>query len=112
VPIEYTLGRVMQRVTPAYRSGAVVDFEVRRMQAVTGALVQGGQPLVTTEFSIELAGTPMRSMSGVKGEIYLEGLPPGQYRGRTSSASGSCEFTIAVPASEEVIVDVGNVACR
>src|SRR6185369_8617436 len=57
VPIDYSIASTKKTISPALRSGAVVDFAVTRMQAFTGYLKyqQGGatKPVEFQEISIE-----------------------------------------------------------
>lgn len=115
VPIEYTVRHVTRRVTFPTRSGAVIDFEARRVQAITGFLV-GAQPerkpVGLAEIELQMPEKKIRSNTGPTGEIYFENLPHGEYAGRALLPTGSCEFAFKVPVSTALFVEVGDLTCK
>lgn len=116
IPIDYAVARVAQRVAPLYRSGVVVDFGVSRIRTATGRLVRlvdgQAQPLALQDFTLRVGDKDLRSMAGRGGEIYLENVPAGRHAGRTGGGSPACVFEVAVPATDESFVELGDIACR
>jgi outer membrane usher protein len=114
IPIEYSVREVTRYVSPPYRSGTVVPFEVTRLQAITGYLdimVDGAAvPAEYAEASIEGAKDPVPTGKG--GEIYLENLPPGGHEGTLELGGRKFRFRLVVPDTKEFIVELGRIACE
>ena len=116
LPVEYQVNRVRQHVAPAFRSGALVQFDVVKLQAFVGKLllrINGQEKSADyAELTVALPGKQaITGVVGTGGEFYLENLPTGsvpvqiEWRGQSST----CAFTI--PASQELQVDVGTITC-
>jgi len=116
IPIDYVLRDVAKVVSPPLRSGSVVRFEARRLQAVTGRLLlwrEGKEvPLEFREGTLEAPRGPVVFPTGKGGEFYLEDVPPGAHRGRVEYNGTRCGFELVVPPSAEVVVDAGQVLCE
>lgn len=135
IPIDQSVPRVSRRVVLPERGGAVIDFQARRLQAVIARLVRpgAGQPVPLPQAVVRLRpdmradtqdGPPPQvpaaeTITGREGEIYLENLPAGTYRGQadadgagTTGSAAVCRFTLRVPASDEVVIDAGDLPCE
>ncbi len=116
VPLDYTLSEVVRYVNPPFRSGSVIAFEATRFQAVTGSLrivVEGsGKPLEFAEGRISGTGGQYRFPTGKGGEFYLENVPPGSYEGAVAVGEVSYRFRLEIPASDEIIVELGEILCE
>lgn len=116
LPVEYQVDRVRQYVAPAFRSGALVEFDVTKLQAFVGklmVLVEGKlQSGDYAELTVKIPGKKdISGFVGTHGQFYLENLPTGRvplqvdWQGKV----GLCELT--VPKSDEIQVDVGTITC-
>ncbi len=124
IPIDHTVPRIRQRVVLPERGGAVIDFEARRLQAVVARLLRAwrpGDPGPARPLPVSLAvvrlqagGQAVETATGREGEIYLENLPAGTYPGEALADDGTtaCRFALQVPASDEVMVDAGDLRCE
>lgn len=115
VPIEYAVGHVTRKVTFPMRSGAMIDFAARRMQAVTGFLLSdapSSPALELVEVSVGTGPNAIHTTTGQKGEIYLENLPAGRHDGYAVVEGGRCDFVITVPTTPELFVEIGDVTCQ
>jgi outer membrane usher protein len=112
VPIEYSLARVSRSVLVAERTGAVIDFEARRVQAVVGRLFAGGAPLQRALVSLRSAQLAVSTSTGPEGELYLEQLPAGSYLGAAELQGGPCRFAVEVPASDAMFLELGELRCE
>ncbi len=124
IPIDHTVPRIRQRVLLPERGGAVIDFQARRLQAVVARLLRPWRPgdagaarpvpLALAVVRLQAGGQAIETATGREGEIYLENLPPGSYPGEALGGAGEppCRFTLAVPASDEVLVDAGDLRCE
>lgn len=117
LPVEYQLDQPRQYVAPAFRSGALVQFDVMKLQAFVGKLmvVLDGDPKSGdyAELTVKVSGKKdITGFVGARGAFYLENLPTGripvqvEYRGKI----GICE--VVVQESEEIQVDLGTVICE
>jgi outer membrane usher protein FimD/PapC len=116
IPMEYTLSEVMKYVSPPFRSGSYIEFGATKVQGFTGILkVKVGQetkPLEYLEFRLMVEGKELLSPTGKGGEIYLENIKPGKYRGELRYLDKDYSFDIIIPKSEEIVVDVGEIICE
>jgi len=108
VPLDYAMARESQSVTPAYRSGTLVDFGIHRVRALEGVIrLRVGTELKDADnLNVRLTGAgPEREFTtGRGGRYYVEGLTPGSYRAEIEAPGARCAFTLSVPASEEVVL--------
>jgi len=118
VPIDYSLGSISRRISPAFRSGALVEFQASRLRAFSGRLqaTTGGAPtpLEFAEGSVQVDGQSLPLQTGRDGEFYLENLKPGSY-GATVGVGvdgKQCTFELVIQESDETFVDLGSVSCR
>ena len=115
VPMEYALPARTKRVSPSPRSGSFIDFGVKRTQAFSGKLVSrvGGvtKPVALQEIDVSIEQKPQRLATGRAGEFYVENLKPGSYAASVSLDTGRCVFTLVIPESNEMFVDLGEVSC-
>ncbi len=116
IPMEYALSEVMKYVSPLLRSGSYIEFGATKIQAFTGTLkLRVGQdikPLEYIEFKLMVEGKEILSPTGKGGEIYLENIKPGKYRGELRYLDKDYSFDIIIPKSDEIIVDLGEIICE
>ncbi len=116
VPLDYEIGSVERTVATPYRGGAVVEFPVKRVTAVTGrvVVVRAGTEAVPSFGELTVTGPggeAQASPVGGDGAFYLEDLPPGRYPAAVESKESVCRFTLAVPVSPSAFVNLGTVRC-
>ncbi len=115
LPMNVTVPETRYLVLPTFRSGTLVDFAARRIQAVAGRLVLPGAkplPLGNAEGTVMVAGRPAPLYTSRSGEFYLEDVGPGVHEGRAVHEGGECRFTLRIPENEETVFDVGAVVCN
>ncbi len=116
IPIDYSLSEVTKYVSPPLRSGSVIPFEVRKIQAVTGILrVQSGKEVSPAEYyevKMRVGEKEIAFPTGKGGEFYFENVPPGTYRAVVEIPGNPCSFDLTVPKSDEMIVDLEGVTCE
>jgi outer membrane usher protein len=114
-PIEYTLTETERLVGPPFRGGAVVTFPARRLQAFTGHVVveRGGETTIPAYGRLTLAGSRASYESPIAedGEVYLENVPAGRYPAVIEHKQTTCRTTVDVPASDQVLVELGAIRC-
>ncbi|MGQ9616422.1 MAG: fimbria/pilus outer membrane usher protein [Spirochaetota bacterium] len=116
LPINYNLNEMKRYVAPPYRGGSVVSFNINKVQGFTGRIFfyDNGKK-VPAEFAwigLDVNGELFESVVGMRGEFYLENIPPGTYQGQIFLEEKTRKFELIVPDSEEMIVDLGDIVCE
>jgi outer membrane usher protein len=111
VPIDHVIAELQTRVVLPERSGTVIRFEARRLRALAAQLVSGQQPLARARVWIGSTGQIIETVTGPQGELYLENLAPGAHHGEVESHTGRCRFDLHMPHHDEVLVELGTLAC-
>jgi outer membrane usher protein len=111
VPIDYQVGKTEQVVATPLRGGALVRFDVERVQSVTGLVRVDalGRSEVPAYGEITAAG--QRSPVGGRGQFLFENLTAGRHAAQVEYQQGVCRFELEVPQSAGSNVDLGTVAC-
>jgi outer membrane usher protein len=116
VPIDYVIPSVSATVAPPYRGGALVRFEVQKIQRSHGKvlLVIDGAERVPTygELSVGSGAARVASPIGASGQFYFENLAPGSHAATVESREGTCTFTLRVVAAETDDANLGTVTCE
>lgn len=117
IPIDHAVPRVNRRIVLPPRTGAVIDFQARRLQALIGRLMAPAtpgapQPLARAQVRLQAGGQAIDTTTGLEGELYLENLPVGRHSGQAQAVGRVCRFELEVPASAEVILDAGDLRCE
>jgi outer membrane usher protein FimD/PapC len=114
LPIEYRVGEINRYVSPPFRSGSTVSFDVSRLQAVTGFLdiIRDGKAVPAEYGEARIEGAPEPVPTGRGGEFYLENLPPGVHGGTIVLEGRKWRFSVVVPESKEFILELGRIACE
>lgn len=115
LPFDRHVEQPQQSASPPHRGGVVLAFDVHRFQGFEGRLrLAGAAPGRNADYAaltLDVAGESRETVVGNGGLFYLEGLPQGRWPGRLRGAAIDCRFVLDVPASEQVIVDLGEVRC-
>ncbi|MGE5188861.1 MAG: fimbria/pilus outer membrane usher protein [Gemmatimonadota bacterium] len=116
IPIDRAVGEVVKYVSPPLRSGSVIRFDAPKFQAVTGSLSVSSagivRPAAFVDVRATVAGKTIDFPTGRKGEFYVENVGPGSYPAAFDADGKTCEFDLTVPASGEVVVDLGEIVCE
>ncbi len=111
LPIDHAINDVQRRVALPERSGTVIRFEARRLRALAAQLVWGEQPVARARVWIGSTAQVIETLTGPQGELYLEDLAPGAHHGEVESERGRCRFDLQMPQHDEVLVELGTLAC-
>lgn len=136
VPMTYSMGEVIKYVTPAFRTGLLLSYDIQSIKAVGGTLVRigpavnsDGKPLppgpdgqvILAKYPIESAevrltpkdgGEPVVFGTARGGEFFVENLKPASYRGEIRFGKSFCRFDLDVKPFESVMADVGEIVCK
>ena len=109
LPMDASLGLASMQVTPAFRSGAVVEFPVARSRAVTLRLVRAdGQPVpagATVRVGRESAPVAWDGLVYVADATGIAGA-------EASWPGGRCRFELHPPEGPDPLPDLGTITCR
>jgi outer membrane usher protein FimD/PapC len=127
VPLDYVFNSSELVISPAFRSGAYIAFDVKRNRAVVGRLehdVEGRRvPIEFRELKVTRAGVDKRSWEALYGpryfiqsftarggEFYIEQLDPGEWMLEVEK-DPACVATIRVPETDAALTELGAVLC-
>ncbi len=115
IPINYTIPSLTQYISPSYRSGALVEFNVSKIQGIVGTVIMviDGKkiPAEFASLHIRTEDGIMEGLVGTEGEFYLENIPSGKHMAELVYRGKKCEFSIIIPESEEMLIDLGEISC-
>lgn len=112
IPLDYAFATRERHVAPPHRGGVLVDFPLRRVRAVAGRLLRSdGTPAGHGTVTLGEASEPLQAITLRDGGFYLEGIAPGRHRGRYQGPAGGCDFLLEIPATEQVVLELGEVRC-
>jgi len=116
MPLGYNLGEPVKCVSPSYRSGAVADFGVKKLQAVEGRLYfmknEKKAPFEYAGLEIQTEDKSIESVVGTNGEFYLENMPSGKFKAKAFSQDKTCNFDMIIPKTDEIIINLGEILCQ
>ncbi|MFC4253932.1 fimbria/pilus outer membrane usher protein [Altererythrobacter xixiisoli] len=102
---------VSQQVKIAAGSGHVIRFAVQEVVAARGTIRDAaGEPLPAG--AIARLNDGLETYVGWDGLIYLENVAPANVLQVTLPEGGSCSASFEVGASDEEIIDLGDLTCR
>lgn len=116
IPIDYNIPQATKYISPAFRSGSLIDFEVKKLNAATGMLkIKTASKVVPLEFyevSITAGDKEIVFPTGRGGEFYIEDINPGSYNASFEYNGKACGFELVIPERDEPIVDVGEIVYK
>jgi outer membrane usher protein FimD/PapC len=117
IPIDYSVTSLSRYISPSFRSGSVVEFEISRIQAISGNLYvirEGAKiPAEFTRLFVQVKDCILEGLVGRNGEFYLENIPPGRYSAKIVYEGDECGFDIIIPTAK-IFLNVGIILgnCR
>ena len=141
IPMEYSLTTVFKHISPPFRSGSCLLFQVTRLQPITGSLhLDRGDKIVPMEFAearVSLDNREITIPTGKGGEFYLDpgqkfspqGVPvePGcaalessddkmrtlfRFNAVVEFQGEKYPVSLALPQSDELFIDLGKVVIK
>jgi len=113
IPIDYSLSAKELNTSPPLRSGSLILFDVKHLQALVGHLrVNVNNKWIAAEYmelTYEINGKKISAPTGRDGEFYIENLSPGTHNMHLENQGNSCSFEMVVPESRETFIDLGEV---
>ncbi len=116
IPINYSLPETQKKVSPALRSGSVIEFKATKIQGITGFLkirsmgALGGAEFYEVKTTVD--GREIRFPTGRNGEFYLENIKPGKYSASMVYMGKTCSFDIMIPDVPDMMINLGELVCE
>lgn len=98
--MQYTMTERRRTIAPSYRSGTIVDFGVRKVNAVAGMAWQAGagdrKPIVARSWTMSGDAGSVTIETGSAGDFYLENAEAGVYTGslKIQDRAYTCRMTV------------------
>jgi len=116
IPLNYAIDTVSKYVSPPFRSGTVIEFNISKVQGITGILyAQENGEEVPVEFatvSIYVNDNMIEGLVGLDGEFYFENIPSGEHTATVHYKEKKWACDLSIPDTDESIIDAGNIICR
>lgn len=116
IPLNYTAHYITREVSPPYRSGSFIAFDVTKVQGMTGTLHVRSKgievPVEFEEVIVSVNGRTFNSPTGKGGEFYLENIPPGTYPATCKYMEKTLHFDIIVPVNNETVIHLGKIIVK
>ncbi|MBI5408429.1 MAG: fimbrial biogenesis outer membrane usher protein [Nitrospirae bacterium] len=116
IPLNYAIPAVSQYISPPFRSGSLVEFDVKKTQGVTGsAYISRNGEVVPAEYSVlfvQAENAAIEGLVGKEGEFYIENVPAGRHGAKLFYKGKECRFDMIIPESDETVLDIGKVTCE
>ncbi|MEF9438009.1 MAG: fimbria/pilus outer membrane usher protein [Candidatus Mariimomonas ferrooxydans] len=116
IPINYSIPSLTKYVSPPYRSGSLVKFDVSRIQGIAGIIYIADKgkeiPVESAVMLIQIKDGVVEGLIGRDGEFYLENIPSGKHPAKILYRGKECKFDIIIPDSEEIMMDLGKLTCK
>lgn len=113
LPMNHSIKDVVRSVSPPFRSGSLISFDVSRTQGIAGILMTmidgSAKPVEFREIHMVVNGKEVTFPTGRGGEFYVENIPPGQYHAWCNHRGKTLVFDVAIPASDDIIIDLGSI---
>ena len=111
LPLDAQIGALELHPRPAFRSGVLIDFPVRRIRSALLTLVRkDGSPLPAGAV-VTLAGDAQQFPVAMRGEAYVTGLED-RNRLRAAWKGRGCEFEVVMPGGDDPLPLLGPFVCR
>ncbi len=108
--------KLQKRVATYGRGGVIVKLPVLTTKPIYGKLlvVDGSERHVAEYWRLHVKddGREREYLVGKRGEFYIDDLPSGRFPAKAVFDDRVCHFSLDVPSSEDVTVNMGEVICE
>lgn len=115
IPIEYDVTRTVRHVAAPLRGGAIVDFDLKRVSAITGRLsvrLRGQTQIPANGRITALVDGDFRSSPVTPdGRFFLERMPLGKHVLRVTWGDASCRVPVILRPGAPPVFDAGDLRC-
>lgn len=103
-------------IAPPFRGGGIARFTVQRVQNFIGQVIlqRDNESIIPAlgQFTLQRGQETVASPISREGQFYFETLDPGAYTGQVRFQREVCTFTVTIPRTQELFVDLGTLICR
>jgi len=96
IPIDYYMPEVLHVISPPYRSGSCIFFELEKVQALSGTLLRGegdsSVPISFAEVSMEIDEQKVTFFTGASGDFYFDRSATAPTGERLQPGATGCAF--------------------
>jgi outer membrane usher protein len=110
VPLDSEVGELQAPAVPYYRSGVLLDFQVKRSRGALLSIVLDGGRALPAGAVVLVNADRTEFPVGMRGEVYLTGLASTN-KIRVSWRGQECEFRVAYPDSSDPLPHLGTYRC-
>ncbi len=115
VPENYLAEGDSLLIAPPFRGGGIARFTVQRIQNFIGTVVlqRSGTPIIPALGQLTLQRGPETVASPLNrnGQFYFDTLAAGDYSAQVRFEQEVCTFSLTIPKSEELFVELGTLTC-
>ena len=111
LPLDAEIGDTVRLVTPFAGSAALVKFAVRRSRQALVVLQQPDGTPVPVGTQVRLLPSGVEFIAGRRGEVWLTDLGTENHRLQVRWASGGCDLSLVLPASDGTPAKIGPLGC-
>jgi len=116
IPMNYRIGETERYVSPPYRGGGIVKFDIKKIQNLTGHifLIKNGKkfPAELGKLTMNIDNQLVETVVGKGGEFYIEDIKAGKYELNLIYRELECRLNIEVPESGKMDIDLGELGCE
>ncbi|MDD5223618.1 MAG: fimbria/pilus outer membrane usher protein [bacterium] len=116
IPMNYRIGKTEMFVSPPYRGGAVLKYDVKKIQNLTGHifLIKDGKkfPAELGKLTANIGNQLVETVVGKGGEFYLEDITPGKYELNLIYRDMKCLLNVEMPENDRMVTDLGVLECK
>ena len=112
LPLDAGVTSLQREAVPAFRSGTVVEFPVRKARGAAFRLrLPSGQP-VPAAAAVRLASEQSLFRVGNEGRAYVEDLATGANRLTARWPGGNCRAEVVLPQDAPPLPELGDIICH
>jgi outer membrane usher protein len=110
VPMGVSVGASTQRLTPMWRSGSIVEFDMRRGRSALVTLQLADGTPVPAGARVTNLDTGDRLPVGLDGQVFLSGLPDAGAQVRVEWNRSDCVMAV-IPEGDDPVLELGPYRC-
>ncbi|MCI3280787.1 hypothetical protein L5470_07315 [Synechococcus sp. PCC 6717] len=115
VPENYLAEGDSLLIAPLFRGGGIARFTVQRIQNFIGTVVlqRSGTPIIPAlgQLTLQRGQETVASPLNRNGQFYFDTLAAGDYSAQVRFEQEVCTFSLTIPESEELFVELGTLTC-
>jgi outer membrane usher protein len=111
LPFDVEIASLIMQPVPAWRTGILINFPIKKIKPVTLKLIKENGELVSAGSSLKLNGVELESLVGFDGLVYLNNLQETNQL-EAYFNTGQCKTELTVNKADENIPYLGEFICK